>query len=223
MFWLLLLAAFLFSAWAQVQVRSTFARWSRVPARSGLTGAAAAREVLRAAGVPGVRVERVQGFLADHYDPRKRVLRLSPKVHDGRDVAALGVAAHEAGHAIQHARRYAPLELRNLAVPTAGLGSSLGFPLIFLGILLHWTGLALAGLVLFAAVVLFQLVTLPVELDASRRAIRVLEETGMVGDPEERRGVRRVLSAAALTYLAAALVGVLYLLHFAGLVLGGRD
>lgn len=217
-----LVLAGLFSLWAQFSVRSAFQRYSRVPTRAGLTGAEVARRVLAAGGTEGVRVESVQGFLSDHYDPRKKVLRLSPEVYAGRSVAAFGVAAHEAGHAVQHARRYAPLQFRTIVVPTASLGSSLGMPLIVLGLIVRWMDLAVIGLVFFAVVVFFQLLTLPVEFDASRRAVKVLAGSGLVQSAEEERGVKAVLTAAALTYVAAALSGVIWLLHFGSLVLGGR-
>ncbi len=222
MFLILILALSLLSFWAQSAFTAAFRRWSRVPASSGLSGAEAAAAVLRHGGVFDVRIEAVPGRLSDHYDPRVKVLRLSPEVYSGRSVAAMGVAAHEAGHAIQHARNYAPLELRNLAVPTASLGSSLGFPLIFLGLIFRMPYLAVAGVVFFAAVVLFQLITLPVELDASRRAAVVLEETGIVRSGEEAAGVRKVLGAAAMTYVAAAISGLAMLLYYGALVFGGR-
>ncbi|MFQ5750078.1 MAG: zinc metallopeptidase, partial [Planctomycetota bacterium] len=182
-----------------------------------------AAHVLRASGVEGVSIEPVKGYLSDHFDARRKVLRLSPEVFHGRSIAAFGVAAHESGHAIQQARGFAPLALRNLAVPTASLGSSLGMPLILVGLLLPALfPLAVAGLVLFSAVVLFQLVTLPVEIDASRRAVQALSRLGLVGNLEEERGIKAVLTAAALTYLAAALVGIVWLLYYGSLVLGGR-
>ena len=214
--WLILalLLTLALTIWAQAATRSAFARYSKVPVRSGLSGAEAARFVLREGGVEGVTVEVGRGFLTDHYDPRKKVLRLSPEVFEGRNVAAMGVAAHEAGHAIQDAAHYAPLGLRNLAVPTASLGSSLGFPLIFLGLITHASGLRWIGLLLFAGVVLLQLITLPVEIDASRRAVKVLAGSGMVQSEEEEKGVKAVLTAAAMTYVAAALSGIVGLLYF---------
>jgi len=223
MIWFLAIGLFLLTGWAQVSVQAAFRRYARIPARAGLTGAEVAAHVLRAAGVEGVSIEPVKGWLSDHFDARSKVLRLSPEVFHGRSIAAFGVAAHESGHAIQQARGFAPLALRNLAVPTASLGSSLGMPLILIGLFLPALfPLAVAGLVLFSAVVLFQLITLPVEIDASRRAVRALSRLGLVGDPEEERGIKAVLTAAALTYLAAALVGVVWLLYYGSLVLGGR-
>ncbi len=220
-FLLLLLVLSALAMAAQSGFQAAFRRYSQLPARSGLTGAEAASTVLREAGVRDVRVELAKGRLSDHYDPRNKTLRLSRDVFAGRSVAALGVAAHEAGHALQHAGGYLPLKLRSLAVPSASLGSSLGFPLIFLGLILHSFGLAVAGLVLFAAVVVFQLVTLPVEFDASRRAQAVLAGAGLVQGPEETAGVQKVLRAAAMTYVVAALTGVAQLVYFALAVFGG--
>ncbi len=214
----------LLALWAQFRVKSAFTRWSRQPNRAGMTGAEAARTMLRAAGLD-LRIERVGGMLTDHYDPRQRVLRLSPDVHDGRSVAALGVACHEAGHALQHAERYAPLQLRSAIVPMAGIGSWLSWPLIVIGMLLHSMQLTAIGIVAFSLVVLFQIVTLPVEFDASARAKRQLDALGILRDPTEARGVAETLNAAALTYVAATITAIMTLLYFllrAGL-LGGRD
>ncbi|PCH81774.1 MAG: peptidase [Planctomycetota bacterium] len=220
---LLLLVAFVLSLWAQGAVRSRFKKWSQVPLSAGLSGAQTAALVLRVSGIEGVRIERVGGRLSDHYDPRTRTLRLSEEVYSSTSVAAAGIAAHEAGHAIQHAAGYAPLALRTLAVPTAGLGSSLGFPLVLIGLFLHSFGLALLGLVLFSAVVIFQLITLPVEFDASRRAVVALERGGLItAGTSEAKGVNKVLSAAAMTYVAAALSGVAWLLHYGSVIFGGR-
>ncbi|MBC8330226.1 MAG: zinc metallopeptidase [Planctomycetes bacterium] len=220
-FLLLLLVLSALAMAAQSGFKAAFRRYSQVPAGCGLTGAEAAARLLRHGGVADVRVELAAGRLSDHYDPRDKTLRLSREVFLGRSVAALGVAAHEAGHALQHARGYLPLKLRSLAVPSASLGSSLGFPLIFVGLFLHSFQLAGAGLVLFAAVVLFQLISLPVEFDASRRAKASLAEASLVRGPEEAAGVDKVLNAAAMTYLVAALTGVAQLLYFALAVFGG--
>jgi hypothetical protein len=219
---LAILAAAGFALWAQLAVRSAFQRWSRVATRSGVTGAEVARFVLEHGGTEGVRVESVPGFLSDHYDPFKKVLRLSPEVYSGRSVAAFGVAAHEAGHAIQHARRFAPLTFRTLVVPTASFGSGLGLPLILIGLLFQLTPLAVIGLVFFAAVVGFQLLTLPVEIDASRRAVAALRGSGLIQSAEEEKGVKAMLTAAAMTYVAAAVSGIIWLIHFAALVFGNR-
>jgi Zn-dependent membrane protease YugP len=211
------------SLWAQLKVKSTFRRYSDVPAQSGMTGAEAAAELIRKRGVSGVRIEATRGFLSDHYDPFHKVLRLSEEVYAGRSLAALGVAAHEAGHAIQHARAYGPLKLRSLLVKPASIGSNFGAILATLGLAVQASSLTLLGIVLFSAAVLFTLVTLPVELDASKRAVVALQQLGIV-TPSEAPGAAAVLNAAALTYVAAAVTAVLQLLYFlmrAGL-LGGR-
>jgi len=223
----LLLAApgLLLSLWASFRVKSTFAEYSRVPSSRGYSGAEAARELIRKRGVAGVTVEETPGFLSDHYDPTERVLRLSPDVYHGRSLAALGVAAHEAGHAIQHANDYSPLKFRSLVVKPAMIGSNLANILFFLSFLLHSAGLAMVGVVLFSFFVLFTLVTLPVEFDASRRAVVALQELGMV-TPAEADGAGAVLRAAAMTYVAAAITAVLQLLYFlirSGLLGGRRD
>lgn len=205
---------------AQWFVKSTFAHYSRVRTSSGHSGAQVARRLLDRAGLSDVAIEEIAGELSDHYDPRSRVLRLSSAVARGDSVAAAGVAAHEAGHAMQHATRYAPLAFRNGLVPVANFGSGLGPVLIILGFFMRFPGLVTVGTVLFAGAVLFQLITLPVELNASGRAVAVLAESGEVSRTEEGP-VRAVLTAAALTYLAAALSAILTLLYFVGL--GRRD
>ena len=166
--------------WAQAKVKRTFARWSEVPVRNGMTGAQAAAEVIRSSGLPDVEIRAVEGRLSDHYDPRNRTLNLSADVGAASTVAALGVAAHEAGHAIQDARGYVPMRIRQTVVPVASIGSSLAFPLIFLGFILGSFGLVNVGLALFTVIVLFQLVTLPVEFDASRRALVALRDGGLL-------------------------------------------
>ncbi|MFG0331382.1 MAG: zinc metallopeptidase [Phycisphaerales bacterium] len=213
----------LLALWAQLSVKSAYARASRVRAHSGLTGAEAARRLLDRAGLREVGVEAAQGFLSDHYDPRKKVLRLSPEVHRGRSLASVGIAAHEAGHALQDAQNYAPLTIRNAVVPVAGLGSNLSFGLFFLGLIFALKPLLIAGIALFSGVVFFQLVNLPVEFNASARAKRELVEAGIIM-PEERKEVSRVLNAAAMTYVAATLTAILTLLYYllrSGLI-GGR-
>jgi len=202
--------------WAQYRVKSRFAQYSRVGLRAGLSGAEAAAAVCRAAGVSGVRIERHEGFLSDHYDPREKALRLSPAVYEGRSVASVAVAAHEAGHSIQDAQRYPLLGFRSSVVPVASLGSRLWALPFIAGMFFAGAGgktLMMLGVILFALVVLFQLVTLPVEFDASRRAKAVLAQTGIVQTQEEAKGVSGVLDAAAMTYVAAALSGVLQLLY----------
>lgn len=210
------------SLWAQSQVKGKFDKFSRVRASSGLTGAQAAIQMLQREGITNVRVERVDGFLSDHYDPRTRVIRLSPPVHDSNSLSAVGVACHEAGHAIQHATSYAPLVIRNAAVPIAGFGSNAGLILIIIGAAIGAMGLALLGLVLFAGVVFFQLVNLPVEFDASARAKRAIIDQGLVSPGAEARGVSQVLNAAALTYVAATLTAIFTLLYYAMIIFGSR-
>lgn len=221
---MLLAPGLLLSVAAQIWVKSAFARYGQVANRRGLTGADAAREILRRAGLADVGVEMTQGFLGDHYDPRSRVLRLSPDVYSRASLSAVGVAAHEAGHALQDKAGYAPMRARSALVPVAQLGSNLALPLLFLGMLLQAMTLVKLGVLVFAAAVLFQIVTLPVEFNASRRALVALGEVGILA-PDEMPGARRVLSAAALTYVAAAVTAVLQLVYFllrSGL-LGGRD
>lgn len=222
MYWVFLGPALLLGLWAQLMVKSAYAKMSRVAASSGLTGAHAAARILRDAGCDEVGIEVSHGWLSDHYDPRHKVLRLSREVYAGRSIAAVGIAAHEAGHAIQDARRYAPLVVRNAIVPVAGLGSNLAIALIVLGVILAITQLAWVGVILFASVVVFQLVNLPVEFDASRRARDELVRSGVIAVQEDA-AVAKVLNAAALTYVAATLTAVLQLIYFISLVSGRRD
>jgi uncharacterized protein len=203
----------LFGLWAQFQVKSTFKRYSQVPTASGLTGAQAADAVLRNSGVTGVGIQPVAGQLSDHYDPRTKTLNLSEDVGMQTSVAALGVAAHEAGHAVQDARGYKPMQIRSTLVPAASIGSQLWIFPAFLGLILGSTGLVNVGLVLFLAVVIFQLVTLPVEFDASHRAVVALEGGGLLG-AAELDGARKVLRAAALTYIAALAASIGQLIYF---------
>jgi Zn-dependent membrane protease YugP len=205
--------------WAQFRVRTTYASAQRIPSR--LSGAAAAQYILQSADVGHVGIEEIGGHLSDHYDPRGKVLRLSSDVFHGRTLAAVGIAAHEAGHAIQDARQYAPLVIRNLAVPAASFGSNAGLLLLVLGFIFSQQWLLLAGIVLFGCVVFFQLVNLPVEFNASSRAKAELVGLGVV-DREEMPYVRRVLSAAALTYVAATLQAVLTLLYYV-MIFTGRS
>ena len=199
--------------WAQSKVKRTFARWSEVPVRSGMTGAQAAAEVVRASGLPDVEIRPVDGRLSDHYDPRSRTLNLSADVGRASTVAALGVAAHEAGHAIQDGRGYFPMRVRQTVVPVASIGTSFAFPLIFLGFILGSFGLVNVGLALFTLIVLFQLVTLPVEFDASRRALVALSD-GRLLAADELEGAKQVLSAAAWTYVAAFVAAAAQLVYF---------
>jgi len=210
--YIVVIPAVLLALYAQFKVTSTYARFSQVPVSSGLTGAQAAEEILRRNGLSDVSVERTEGVLSDHYDPRTRALSLSLDVYSGASVAAVGVAAHETGHAIQHARGYAPLALRSAMVPTVQFGSWLAWPIFILGFLFHSAGMVQLGILIFSALVAFTVVTLPVEFDASARAMRVLSEERLV-TADELRGVRSVLTAAALTYVAAAAMAVLQLLR----------
>ena len=223
MYMLFILPGLALSMWASFRTKSAFEKYSRVPSARGLSGAQAAKILLERAGLYDVSITRSHGFLSDHYNPLNKSLNLSEAVYDSASIAAIGVATHEAGHAIQHAQKYAPLWLRSTLVPTANIGSSIGYLVMIGGLFLGMTNLVLAGAVLFSMVLLFQIVTLPVEFDASSRAKQLVLEYGIVS-PSERQGVDRVLNAAALTYVAAAVSTLLTLLYFlmrAGL-LGGR-
>jgi Zn-dependent membrane protease YugP len=208
---LFLAPALLMGLWAQARVRSAYAAAEQVPAP--MSGAAAARYVLDSAGLQNVAIEPVQGFLSDHYDPREKVLRLSPHVYQARSMAAVGIAAHEAGHALQDAKRYAPLVIRNAVVPVASFGGGISMMLLMLGILMGYTALFQLGIIAYSAVVFFQLVNLPVEFDASRRAKAQLDALGVV-PAQQQEYVRSVLNAAAWTYVAGTLQSVLTLLYF---------
>src|SRR5713226_1519308 len=222
-YFLFLAPGIVLALWAQLRVQMAFSRAKQIRAQSGYSGAQAAAALLQAAGISGVQIEPVEGFLSDHYVPGQRVLRLSPDVYAGRSLAALGVAAHECGHAMQEARRYPLLILRNGLVPLAGIGSNLSWIIIMAGFFLQLAGLIYVGIAAFSVTVVFQLVNLPVEFDASRRARVALVDAGLV-TAEEDVYVKRVLNAAALTYVAATLSSILTLLYFlyrSGL-LGGR-
>jgi Zn-dependent membrane protease YugP len=203
----------LFGLWAQMKVKRTFAKYSEVAPRNGLTGADAAAAVLRSSGLPNLQIRPVEGQLTDHYDPRSRTLNLSADVGQSSSLAALGVAAHEAGHAIQDARHYVPMRIRQTLVPAATIGQSLWFIPVVLGLVLNVTGLITIGVVLFAAIVLFQLVTLPVEFDASKRALVALNDGGLLA-ADELPGARAVLNAAALTYVAGFVAALGQLVYF---------
>ena len=208
---------------ASARVRSTYAKYGRVRSRSGLTGREAAEQILRSAGIYDVRIEHVSGNLTDHFDPGNRVLRLSDATYQSASVAAVGVAAHECGHAIQHSRGYAPLKIRSAIVPVANFGSAIAWPLILLGLLFNSRSsylLIQIGILAFSFAVLFQLVTLPVEFNASRRAVQILGESGMLL-PDELSMTEKVLRAAALTYVAGAASAILQLLRII-LLTGGR-
>lgn len=222
--YILLIPPMLLAIWAQFKVKSAYSRYSEVGVRSGLSGADVAANILRDANIelvdepqryPGgtaCGLDAIPGDLSDHYDPRTRMLNLSEGVYYGRSIAALGIAAHEVGHAIQHARGYAPLALRNVIYPVCNIGSTLAFPLFFIGILAHIPGLLQIAVLLFALSVVFTVITLPVEFDASRRALAALSRGGYLTG-EELAGARTVLTAAALTYVAAALMAVMQLLR----------
>ena len=216
---ILIVPTLLLSIWAQIKVKSTFASYSQKINSRGITGAQAAAYLLRVNNIKDVRIERVSGSLTDHYDPSSKVLRLSESVYGKTSIAAVGVAAHETGHAIQHAVGYGPLVLRSTLVQVANIGSSAGPVLDLLGIIFSWNFLLNLGILLFGCAVLFYLVTLPVEFNASSRAVAILGKTGVMS-PQELSGVKKVLSAAALTYVASALTAVANLLR---LILISRD
>lgn len=210
--YLILIPAILISAWAQFKVSSTFNKYSTVRSTNGYTGAQVARILLNNAGLQDVEIQQVPGRLSDHYDPRAKVLRLSSDVYGSTSVASIGVAAHEVGHAIQDKESYAALVFRNAIVPVVNFSSNLSWILFFIGILFSYKSLVAIGIILFSAVVLFQLVTLPVEFNASSRALKLLEGQGILYDNEVKEA-REVLSAAALTYVAATLMAILQLVR----------
>ena len=222
----LVLPCIIFSMWASSSVKSTFKRFSKVFSGRRITGAQAAQRVLSHNGVSGVRIERVSGNLTDHYDPRTNVIRLSDSVYDSTSVAAIGVAAHEAGHAVQYARHYAPIHFRAAIIPITNIGSKLAMPLILLGVVLNFlgsisTGLIYLGIAAFALSLVFQLVTLPVEFNASRRAMRAIDDAQIL-TTDEQRGARKTLTAAAMTYVAATAVSLAQLLRLLVLFSGRR-
>jgi Zn-dependent membrane protease YugP len=203
----------LFGLWAQMKVKRTFAKYSEVRPHNGMSGAEAAAAVLRSSGLPDLQIRPVAGRLTDHYDPRNRTLNLSQDVGGASSLAALGVAAHEAGHAIQDAKRYAPMRIRQALVPAATIGQSLWFIPVVLGLIMGLTGLVTIGLILFAVIVVFQLITLPVEFDASKRALVALEGQGLLA-ADEVPGAKAVLNAAALTYIAGFVAALGQLIYF---------
>lgn len=221
--YLMVLAGAIFSLVASAKVNSTFQKYAKVRSMSGMTAAQVARRILDRNGLTDIPVEHISGNLSDHYDPTKRVLRLSDSTYNSSSVAAIGVAAHECGHAIQHKESYGPLKLRTAIVPAANLGSRLGMPIILLGVLFGGGGSLLVniGIWVFSLAVLFQIVTLPVEFNASNRALVMLEDYGILGQ-EEKRKARSVLSAAAMTYVAAAASSILQLLRLI-ILFGGRS
>ncbi|MDO4765653.1 MAG: zinc metallopeptidase [Eubacteriales bacterium] len=211
-YYYLVIPAFLLSLIAQWLVKSTFNKYSRVGSMRGMTGADTARMILERNGIYDVRVEAVAGSLTDHYDPRTKVVRLSQPVYSSRSLAAVGVAAHETGHAIQHAKGYAPLVLRSTLYPLAGIGSSFGIPMAMLGFIFSLPFLIHIGIILFAMAVAFYVITLPVEINASTRAIACIRQEQILG-PQEIGGAKKVLTAAAMTYVAAAAVAIAHLLR----------
>lgn len=220
--YILVLIGAVLSLWASAKVKSTYNKYSRVYSYSGLTGAQAAAQILRQAGIYDVRIEHVSGNLTDHYDPKARVLRLSDSVYGSNSVAAIGVATHECGHAIQDQEDYVPLRFRSAFVPVANLGTQVAFPILLLGVFLGSSHFLIqVGLLCFFFGVLFQLITLPVEFNASGRAVRILRETGMMSDDELSK-TKKVLSAAAMTYVAAAAASILSMLRLIILFGGNR-
>lgn len=223
---ILVLPAVIFSLWASIRVNTTFKKYSKIRSMRGITGAEAARRVLDANGLQHIRIEQIPGNLTDHYDPRSDVIRLSESVYGNTSIAAVGVACHEAGHAVQHAANYAPVKIRAAIIPVTNIGSRLAIPLIILGILLNslasapeFLVIAYIGVACYGLCTLFQLVTLPTEFDASRRALRCIESYGILGS-EEIGGARRVLTAAAMTYVAALAVSLMQLLRLFLMVSG---
>ena len=217
-----MIPALIITMYAQIKVNSTFKKYSKVKCRRGLTGAQAAQIVLQRNGVRNVSIERVAGKLTDHYDPSSNVIRLSDEVYNSTSVSAVGVACHEAGHAVQQAEIYKPILFRQFMVPITNIGSKLSFPLIFIGLLFptKWDILLIVGIAMFSLAVFFELITLPVEFNASNRAIKALDEGELLYD-EELRGAKKVLSAAAMTYLAAAITAIASLLRLL-LIFSGR-
>lgn len=220
--YIIIIPALILALYAQAKVSSTYAKYSKIGNSRNITGAQAARMILDRNGLSDVAIERIPGNLTDHFDPRAKVIRLSDSVYNNTSVAAVGVAAHEAGHAVQHDTAYMPIKVRNAILPVAQLSSQLAVPLIILGLIMSgFSFLINTGIILFSAAVLFQLITLPVEFNASRRAISTVYESGFLNEVETE-GARKVLNAAALTYIAAALTSLLQLLRFILIAGGGR-
>ncbi|MBQ7794234.1 MAG: zinc metallopeptidase [Clostridia bacterium] len=220
--YILVLIAFALSAFASFGVNATFAKYNKVRSSRGITGADAARRILDGNGLSNVRVEHISGNLNDHFDPKANVIRLSDATYADNSVAAIGVAAHEAGHAVQHAIGYKPIKARNAIVPLVNISTSLSMPIFLIGLLLDFFGLTLIGIILFSASLVFQLITLPVELNASKRALSILNTSGML-EGEELSGARKVLRAAAMTYVAAVAASALQLFRLLLLANRRRD
>ncbi len=219
---ILVLPMMILSLIASAKVNSSFKKYSNVLSKRGLTGSQAAFEILRHYGITNVKIERVSGNLTDHFDPRTNVIRLSDTVFNSTSVAAIGVACHEAGHAAQHAEKYKPIEIRNKVLPIANIGSKAGFPLAIAGLIFNFQSLAIAGVIFFSFAVIFQLVTLPVEFNASKRALNVIESSYIL-DSNEKQGAKKVLTAAAMTYVAALAVSLANLLRLILMVNRRRD
>jgi len=224
---IILVPAILFTFYAQSKVNSAYSKYATVRNRKGITGAEAARRILDSNGLQDVRVEMIQGRLSDHYDPRKRILRLSPQVYHEPSIASISIAAHEAGHAVQHSKGYAPIKIRNAFAPVVSIASGLAWPILIVGLLIIWAGNLMQGnmifdigIILYASVVVFQAITLPVEFNASHRAIEEMNRIGIIY-LEETASARKVLSAAALTYVAALAATIASLLRI--LALRGRE
>ena len=222
-YWIYMLPGILLVALTSWYVKSAYRKWSKVPARSRISGYEAAQRLINRGGLYGVQIEGIRGEMSDHYDPRSKTLRLSKGVAQGASVASVAIAAHELGHAMQDAEDYFPLRMRAAMVPMVNVGSNLGWILIMAGLFFNWINIAWLGVLFFAGGAAFALMTLPVEFDASARAKRLLAETGIIQTPEEQRGVNNVLNAAALTYVAALVTALLQVLYYASLLMGRRD
>lgn len=221
-YFILVVPALLVSVWAQIKVKSAYKKMSRVISRSGLTGASAAAQILRYYGITNVGIGQVSGKLTDNYNPSTHLISLSDGVYSSNSVAAIGIACHEAGHAAQHAEGYMPIKIRNAIIPVCKVGSYAGIPLALVGLFFNFAPLVWVGLILYSAIAVFQLATLPVEFNASRRAIKCIEEMGLVADERELRGVKSVLSAAAMTYVAALAVSLANLVRLVLMFTGKR-
>ena len=219
-YFIFIVPAMLVALWAQYKVNSTYSKYSKVGSVRRLTGAQAARAILDMNGLQHVAIERISGSLTDHFDPKTNVVRLSDSVYNNYSIAAVGVAAHECGHAVQYAQGYSPMKLRSAIIPLTNFGSTISIPLILVGFLLTWDSLVVIGILLFSTVTVFQLVTLPVEFNASSRAIQVLDSQGML-TPDELKGTKKVLSADAMTYVAALITSLAQLLRLV-MVFGNR-
>lgn len=221
-YYIYMIPAILLTMIAQIYVNSAYRRWSKIRNQRGITGLDAVQQLIRTARLHDIEIQQVPGNLTDHYDPRKNILRLSPGVAQNPSVASLAITAHELGHAMQDRDEYLPLRFRAALVPMVNIGSYLGWILIFAGLIFQMTNLAWMGLIFFSGGVVFSLATLPVELNASARARRLLSDSGLIVDEKERRGINTVLNAAALTYVAALFTAIMQLIYYASLIAGGR-